>query len=111
MQVTRLLMAVRVAISKNGTTPLHAKVIAHETETHPKSRGVFVMTTETESPYLTPKETAFFLRLKRRTLDNMRWLGYGPRFRKHGGRILYHRDDVTAWSDARRRKSTSGERD
>ena len=69
------------------------------------------MTTETESPYLTPKETAFFLRLKRRTLDNMRWIGYGPRFRKHGGRILYHRDDVTAWSDARRRKSTSGERD
>lgn len=39
------------------------------------------MTTESESPYLTPKETAFFLRLKRRTLDNMRWLGYGPRFR------------------------------
>jgi hypothetical protein len=68
-------------------------------------------TSEETSPFWTPKETAFFLRLQRRTLDNMRWLGYGPSFRKHGGRILYHKDDVIAWSQARRRKSTAGEKE
>jgi hypothetical protein len=62
------------------------------------------------SPFLTPKEAAIFLRLKRRTLDNMRCLGYGPRFRKHGGRIFYHKDDVAAWSESRRYKATSGEK-
>lgn len=60
------------------------------------------------SPFLTVEEAAAYLRLRKRTLDNMRWQGTGPRFRKHGGRILYHRDDIIAWSESSRRRSASG---
>lgn len=53
-----------------------------------------------ESPFKTTVEAARFLRLKKRTLDNMRWRGVGPKYRKHGGRICYHVEDLTAWSNA-----------
>lgn len=66
------------------------------------------MAEEQESPFLNAKEAAEYLRLKKRTLDNMRWQGVGPRFRKHGGRVVYHRDDLKAWSETARRRSTSG---
>ena len=61
-----------------------------------------------DSPYLTNKEAADYLRLQTRTLDNLRWIGTGPKFRKHGGRIVYHIDDLEAWSENRLRISTSG---
>jgi hypothetical protein len=61
-----------------------------------------------KSPYLTTAEAAQVLRLKQHTLDNMRWQGTGPRFRKHGGRIFYHRDDIKRWSEGSRRQSSSG---
>jgi hypothetical protein len=61
-----------------------------------------------KSPYLTTAEAAQVLRLKQHTLDNMRWQGTGPKFRKHGGRIFYHRDDLRRWSDRSRRQSSSG---
>ena len=57
------------------------------------------------SPYLTPREAAAFLRLKRRTLANMRHRRTGPQYRKHGGRIVYSVDDLKAWSAATRRRS------
>jgi len=60
-----------------------------------------------ESPYLSVTEAAQYLRLKRRTLDNLRWSGGGPKYRKHGGRVLYRRDDLEAWSQAREYRSTS----
>jgi len=65
------------------------------------------MKDEAESPFLTVEEAAIFLRLKKRTLDNMRWMGTGPKFRKHGGRIYYHRDELQEWSLNSRRQSTS----
>lgn len=66
------------------------------------------MAAEQASPFLNVKEAAEYLRLRKRTLDNMRWQGVGPRFRKHGGRVVYHRDDLKAWSETARRRSTSG---
>ncbi len=63
------------------------------------------------SPFLTVVEAANYLRLGARTLDNLRWIGTGPKFRKHGGRIVYHKDDLDAWSKTRLRISTSGARD
>jgi predicted DNA-binding transcriptional regulator AlpA len=63
---------------------------------------------EEASPFLDVNEAAAYLRLKKRTLDNMRWQGIGPRFRKHGGRVVYHRDDLKAWSESTRRRATSG---
>jgi len=41
------------------------------------------------SPFLTTREAAAFLRVKRRTLDNWRWVGKGPAFHKHGQRVVY----------------------
>lgn len=60
-----------------------------------------------ESPYLTLMEAAAFLRLAPRTLDNMRQRGTGPLYNKHGGRVRYHRDDLVAWADQSRRRTTT----
>jgi Helix-turn-helix domain len=60
-----------------------------------------------QNPFLNVGEAGAFLRLKKRTLDNMRWMGTGPSFRKHGGRIYYHIDELKEWSLASRAKSTS----
>lgn len=60
-----------------------------------------------DSPYVSVAEAAAYLRLKRRTLDNMRWAGGGPKYRKHGGRVFYHRDELEAWSKRREFRSTS----
>jgi hypothetical protein len=63
------------------------------------------MTSRSKSMFLTTAEAATFLRLKKHTLENMRWQGIGPPFRKHGGRVFYHRDDLIAWSKNSRRKT------
>ncbi|MGE3871348.1 MAG: helix-turn-helix domain-containing protein [Parvibaculaceae bacterium] len=65
------------------------------------------MVDDTENPFLTVAEAAAYLRLRKRTLDNMRWMGTGPKFRKHGGRIFYHKDELAEWSKNSRRQSTS----
>ncbi len=65
------------------------------------------MAEETASPFLTVEEAATYLRLKKRTLDNMRWMGTGPKFRKHGGRIFYELGELKEWSLNGRRRSTS----
>jgi hypothetical protein len=65
------------------------------------------MCKQARSPFLTVKEAAHFLRLKPRTLDDMRGKPTGPKFRKHGGRIVYHIDDLIEWSERSRRRSTS----
>lgn len=66
-------------------------------------------TSSSDSPYLVLEEAALFLRLNPRTLDNMRTRGVGPIYCKHGGRVVYHRDDLDTWSKSSRRHS-SGER-
>ena len=51
-----------------------------------------------QSPFLTANEAAQYLRLEERTLNNMRWRGEGPHWRKHGGKVIYHRSDLDGWS-------------
>jgi len=51
-----------------------------------------------KSPYFKVREAAAFLRLRPRTLDNFRWRGVGPKYRKHGGRIVYDINDLIDWS-------------
>ena len=60
-----------------------------------------------DSPYMTCREAAAFLRLSPRSLDRWRVSGEGPAFRKFGGRVRYTRADLEAWADARWRTSTS----
>ncbi len=66
------------------------------------------MTSSRKSPLLTTGEAAALLRIKPHTLENMRWQGTGPKFRKHGGRVFYLRRELKAWSDTMRRQSSSG---
>ena len=56
------------------------------------------MNDKSDNPFLTVAEAADYLRLKKRTLDNMRWMGTGPKFRKHGGRIYYDFEEIKEWS-------------
>lgn len=65
------------------------------------------MNEKSDNLFLTVSEAAEYLRLKKRTLDNMRNIGTGPKFRKHGGRIYYHIDELKEWSLNSRRNSTS----
>jgi hypothetical protein len=57
--------------------------------------------------YLTNEEAATFLRLSPRTLEKLRVLGGGPRFRKFGRRVLYAMADLEAWADSRMFEMTS----
>jgi hypothetical protein len=66
------------------------------------------MATLKRLPLLTSAEAAELLRLKSHTLENMRWQGIGPPFRKHGGRVFYHRKELLEWSERARRQSSSG---
>lgn len=60
------------------------------------------------SPFLSTPQAAHYVSLSRRTLEKMRSSGGGPEYRKHGRYVRYHIDDLDAWSDARRKHSTSG---
>ena len=66
------------------------------------------MLEDDNSPFLTIDETAALLRIKRGTLDNLRWSGDGPPARRHGGRIVYHRREVLEWSEQRRTRTPHG---
>jgi len=59
------------------------------------------------SPFLATAQAAFYIGLSRRTLEKMRITGSGPAYRKHGRYVRYHIDDLNAWSEARRKTSTS----
>ena len=51
--------------------------------------------------FLIASEAAAKLRMAKRTLDNHRWKGTGPKFRRHGGRIVYRHSDLLTWSEER----------
>jgi hypothetical protein len=52
--------------------------------------------------FMTVREAASFLKMNHRTLDNMRYQGRGPAFRKHGGSVRYALSDLLSWSEASR---------
>jgi len=57
--------------------------------------------------FLNAKQAADYLGLKPNTLAKMRVYGNGPKYRKHGFRVLYALGDLNAWSEASSRISTS----
>ncbi|WP_265519109.1 helix-turn-helix transcriptional regulator [Nitratireductor luteus] len=61
------------------------------------------------TPFLTTRDAAHYLCLSYRTLEKMRLTGHGPRFRKHGRYVRYHIAELDAWSEGRRKNSTSDE--
>ncbi len=54
------------------------------------------------NPFLNTAQAGHFLGLSMRTLERMRRRGDGPDFRRHGRYVLYHIDDLNAWSEATR---------
>lgn len=60
------------------------------------------MIDDSDDLFLTIEDAAKLLRVKRRTLDNLRWKGIGPPYRRHGGRIVYSRRELLEWSEQRR---------
>jgi hypothetical protein len=63
------------------------------------------MYNDSDNPFLTVQETTDLLRIKLRARDNFRWTGKGPLWRRHDGRVIYHRDEVLAWSEQRRART------
>jgi len=54
------------------------------------------------SPFFNTARAGHYLGLSMRTLERMRRHGKGPVWRRHGRYVVYHIDDLMAWSDARR---------
>lgn len=52
-----------------------------------------------KSPFLLADEAAEYLRMDPNTLKNHRVSKTGPRYRKHGGKICYHKKDLRFWSE------------
>ena len=63
--------------------------------------------TDEGNRFLSSRRAADYLGLSTRTLDRLRVSGGGPVFMKFGGRVRYLREDLDAWAQSRRRKSTS----
>ncbi len=59
------------------------------------------MSNKAENNFLIAVEAAAVLRMSKRTLDTHRCKGTGPKFRRHGGRIVYRLGDILEWSEHR----------
>lgn len=57
--------------------------------------------------FLSNSAAADFLSLSPRTLEKYRVVGGGPVFRKFGRRVLYAREDLESWAQARCWDTTS----
>jgi hypothetical protein len=56
---------------------------------------------------MTPSECAKYLGVKQLTLALHRIRGSGPPFAKHGGKIVYYKNQVAAWSEERTNTSVA----
>jgi len=59
---------------------------------------------------LNPREAAEFLRVTWQTLANWRHNKCGPNYRKLGGKILYHENDLNQFIDSSLVDTTGGTR-
>lgn len=61
-----------------------------------------------QSPFLTTKEAADYLRISVRALEYYRANGGGPRYRKHGNHVRYPIASLARWSKKREFEHTGG---
>jgi hypothetical protein len=59
------------------------------------------------SSHVNTVKAAEFLELSPRTLEKWRVIGGGPRFRKHGRRVVYRLEELKTWSGSRECETTS----
>jgi hypothetical protein len=69
--------------------------------------GTQTQATHGDRVFLNNAEAAKFLNLSPRTLEKLRVIGGGPRFRKFGRRVLYAMTDLEIWANARSFETTS----
>ena len=69
-----------------------------ETQVEGQENKRIVILPASKSPFYLPNEAARYLRLCPRSLERHRVAGTGPIFRRHGGVVCYHEDDLDAWS-------------
>ena len=60
------------------------------------------------SPYLNARQAAFYLKMSPRSLQRLRVGGEGPVVRRHARMVLYHIDDLEAWSRTRADRHKQG---
>lgn len=58
--------------------------------------------TQTASPYMTTPELALLIRRTPQAIRQMRTRGTAPQGTRFGRQVLFHRDDVWAWLEAKR---------
>ena len=58
---------------------------------------------------LRTKQAAAYLNLPASTLEKLRSLGGSPKYAKLGRIVIYDRDDLNVWVDARKRTCTLGD--
>jgi choline dehydrogenase-like flavoprotein len=69
------------------------------------------MTSNDRRPPLDTKEAAIYTNTRPNYLEKLRCLGGGPVFIKRKGAVRYDPDDLDAWLEAGKRKSTSDVRE
>src|SRR3546814_6961326 len=70
-------------------------ISSHAVLAAPSTPALTAVPTATSARYLTNSEAADYQRLSPRTLEKLRVLGGGPRFRQYGRRVLYRSEEHT----------------
>jgi hypothetical protein len=60
-------------------------------------------------PFLDTRQAAHFLALTPRHLERLRSERRGPVYRRHGRYVVYHIDDLVAWSRAHSSEAQHGD--
>ena len=76
-----------------------------ETQIEGEGNKRIVIIPTKKSPFYLPREAALYLRLCHKSLERHRIAKTGPAFRRHGGVICYHEDDLVEWSLSQIQKS------
>ena len=101
--------AVEAGASSPTPSFANARQPAAEADSATENENLSVAKACPRSPFMTTKQAARYLCLSSQTLDKMRVLATGPRYRKHGRYVRYHIDELNAWSEHRGHISTSDE--
>lgn len=64
--------------------------------------------TDPGRPFLSTPQAGFYLGLSARHLERLRAAGRGPLYRRHSRFVVYHIDDLDAWSQAMRSDRRDG---
>jgi len=101
--------AIEAGSSRPAVSFSHARQPTAEGDCARGNESLNVPNVLPRSPFLSTKQAALYLCLSSQTLDKMRVMATGPRYRKHGRYVRYHIDELNAWSERRGHISTSDE--